>query len=78
MTIWFYLHLSSKRAKGIALLDSGATENFLHLDYAQRLKLPIKALKEPQELFNIDGTKNKGGKLKYFTDLKVRMGANYT
>jgi hypothetical protein len=42
MTIQFYAHSIAKRAKGTALIDSGATENFLNLTYAKWLQLPIK------------------------------------
>jgi len=56
MTLHVFLHLKSKRAETIALLDLGATENFMSLDYAKYLHLPIKTLREPRKLFNIDGT----------------------
>ncbi len=52
-----------KRAKTTSLLNSGATENFLNLDYAKWLQLPIKKMLHPQKLFNIDGTENKAGQL---------------
>jgi hypothetical protein len=58
MMLHVYLHLKSKRAKSIALLDSGAMETFISLDYTKYLQLPIKMLKEPRRLFNIDGTPN--------------------
>jgi Reverse transcriptase (RNA-dependent DNA polymerase) len=74
MTLRVYLHSRSKRAETIALLDSGATENFMSLDYAKYLHLPIKTLKEPRRLFNIDGTPNRTGDLKYYTDLDTRTG----
>ncbi len=76
MTLRVYLHSKSKRAETLALLDSGATENFMILNYAKHLHLPIKTLKEPQRLFNVDGTPNKAGDLKYYTDLETRMGTN--
>ena len=44
MTIRFYIHLIAKKAEFIALLDSGATENFMNLAYAKWLRLPIKQL----------------------------------
>ncbi len=50
------MHSKSKRANTIALLDSGATENFMNLEYAKYLQLPIKMLTEPRRLFNVDGT----------------------
>ena len=34
MTVQTYVHTIAKRAEMIALLDSGATENFLNLTYA--------------------------------------------
>ncbi len=76
MTLRVYLHSKLKRAETIALLDLGATENFMSLDYAKHLHLPIKTLKEPRRLYNIDGTPNKAGDLKYYTDLGTRMGTN--
>ena len=44
MTIRFYIHTIAKRAKAIALVDSGATENFINLTYARWLRLPIHPL----------------------------------
>jgi hypothetical protein len=74
MTIRTFLHTRSKRAEAIALLDSGATENFMNLDYAKYLQVPIQRLKEPRKLFNVDGTLNKNGELLYFTDLQTQTG----
>ena len=76
MTLRIYLHSKSKRAKTITLLNSGATENFISLDYAKHLHLPIKTLKEPRKLFNVDGTLNKAGDLRYYTDLGTRTGTS--
>ena len=61
MNVHVYLHSRSKRAKTQALLDSGATENFMAMDYAKHLHLPIKELKEPQMLYNMDSSINKAG-----------------
>ena len=74
MTVWFYIHSIAKRTKAVALVDSGATENFMNLTYAKWLKLPIKQMEQPCKLFNIDGTENKSGELQYYTDLEVRTG----
>src|SRR6266853_1160391 len=76
MTLCVYLHSKSKRAETLALLDSGATENFMSLDYAKHLHLPIKTLQEPRRLFNVNGTPNKAGDLKYYTDLGTRTGTS--
>ena len=75
MTLRVFMHSKSKRADTVALLDSGATENFMSLQYAKYLQLPIKVLSEPQRLFNVDGTQNKAEDLKYYTDLHTRTGA---
>ena len=48
------------------------------IDYAKHLHLPIKELNEPQMLYNVDGTINKAGIIKYYTDLKVQTGMNHT
>ncbi len=68
------VHSKSKRAKTLTLLDSGATENFISLDYTKHLHLPIKTLKEPWWLFNVDETPNWAGNLKYYTNLVTRIG----
>src|SRR5580692_7032395 len=78
MMICFYMHTIAKRAKGVALVDSGATENFMSLGYAKWLRLPIKMLAEPQPLFNVDGTKNKSSDLQYYMDLEVQIGTQKT
>src|SRR5260370_41794467 len=35
-------------------------------------------MEELSKLFNVDGTENKSGQLKYYTDLQVQTGTNYT
>src|SRR5216684_1109199 len=78
MTLQFFVHSIAKRAKAIALVDSSATENFMNLIYTKWLQLPIKQMEEPRKLLNVNGTENKSGELKYYTDLQVQMGTNYT
>jgi len=78
MTVRVFIHLNSKRAEMTSLLDSGATENFLNLNYAKWLKLPIRRLPFLRKLFNIDGTENKAGQLQFYTDLAIRTGATTT
>jgi hypothetical protein len=78
MTVRCYLYSIAKRAETIALIDSGATENFLNLSYAKWLRLPIKRLSTARKLFNVDGTENKAGKLQFYMDMQVQMGAAKT
>jgi hypothetical protein len=75
MTICTFLHSRSKRANAVALLDSGAIENFMNLEYTKYLHMPIQHLKEPRKLFNVDGTPNRSGELQFFTNLQVQTGS---
>src|SRR5712675_1879361 len=74
MTIRTYIHSSHKRVESSALLDSGATENFMNLDYAKWLRLPVKRLEASWPLFNIDGTTNRKGDLFFYSDLVLKTG----
>jgi len=78
MTLRFFIHSIAKRAEALALVDSGATENFMNLSYARWLKLPIKRLLQPRKLYNVDGTENKSGELQFYTNLAVQTGTNRT
>jgi hypothetical protein len=78
MTVQCYIHSIAKRAEITALVDSGATENFMNLTYAKWLRLPIKKLPNPRKLFDVNGTENKAGELLFYTDLQVRSGGQNT
>jgi len=78
MTLRFFIHSKLKRAKAVTLIDSGATENFMNLEYAKYLQLPIKHLEELQNLFNVDGTTNKSGTIQFYMDLQVQTGTQRT
>ena len=71
MSLRLYLHTRNERAETSALLNSGATENFIHLDYAQRKKLIVKQLITPRKFVNVDGTPNAKGEIKYYVDLDM-------
>jgi Reverse transcriptase (RNA-dependent DNA polymerase) len=74
MTVCFFIHTKSKRAEALALVDLGATENFMNLNYARYLRLPIQRLTSPRKLYNVDGTLNQSGDLLYYMDLSVQTG----
>jgi hypothetical protein len=76
MTIRLFLHTSRKRAETLALLDSGATENFMSLNYASWLGLPLLHMPKPRNLFNVDGSLNRLGSLKFYTDLSMQTGGH--
>ena len=74
MQLCISIHLSQKRAKATAFLDSGATENFISMQYAKELRLPIKHLQWPWPVYNIDGMRNKNGDIENYMDLEMQMG----
>jgi len=78
MMLRVFIHSRLKRAEVVALLDLGATENFMNIRYTQKTGLPIQRLAEERRLFNVDGTQNKAGSLKYFTDITTRTGERMT
>jgi hypothetical protein len=55
-----------------ALVDSGATDNFMHPAFAKRMGLGLQTLPTPKKIFNIDNTANKSGMITHFLDLNVR------
>jgi hypothetical protein len=54
-----------------ALVDSGATDNFMHPNFAKRMGLGMKMLPKPKKIFNIDNTMNKSGMITHYLDLNV-------
>ena len=61
-------------ADKIFLVDSGATDNFIHPKLLKRLGLGSQLLERPQKIWNINGTTNKAGVLTHCVDLEVRTG----
>jgi hypothetical protein len=55
-----------------ALIDSGATDNFMHPAFAKRMGLGLQLLPTPKKIFNIDNTTNKSGMITQFLDLNIR------
>src|SRR5712664_3891390 len=54
------------------LVDSGATDNFIHPKFVKRLRVGMQELEHPMKIWNIDGTTNKVGKLTHFVDLLIQ------
>ena len=57
-----------------ALLDSGATKNFLDPRTVERLQISIGTLSGPRIIYNIDSTLNKAGSITHKAQLKVTFG----
>jgi hypothetical protein len=56
------------------LVDSGATDNFIHPKLLKRIGLGVQVLDRPRKIWNIDGTTNRAGQLTSFVDLEVQTG----
>jgi len=54
------------------LVDSGATDNFIHPKFVKRLRIGMQELERPMKIWNIDGTTNRAGRLTHFVDLLVK------
>jgi hypothetical protein len=54
-----------------ALVDSGATDNFMHPAFAKRMGLGLQELQTPKKIFNIDNTTNKSGMITHYLDLNI-------
>ena len=65
------LYTRFRRVKVDALLDCGATENFIHPRLVKKLKFKTKLLKKPQQVKNVNGTTNKAGAVTEVTILEI-------
>ena len=54
-----------------ALVDSRATDNFIHPAFAKRLGLAMTLLEKPKRIYNINNTSNKVGSITHSLELKV-------
>src|SRR6266404_2280191 len=54
------------------LVDSGATDNFIHPKFVKCLRVGMQELEHPMKIWNIDGTTNCAGRLTHFVDLLVQ------
>ena len=63
----------NERAVVPALIDSGATENFIHYKFARKYRLPLEKLAKPRPVRNVDGTTNNSG---YITHA-IRLNLQY-
>ena len=60
------------RADKQILVDSGATDNFIHPHLIRRLGLGTQHLPRERKIWNINGTANKAGMISEFMDLHVQ------
>ena len=71
MRIPVSIRTSYNKAEIRALVDSGATDNFMHPNFAKRMGLGLQKLPNPKKLYNVDNTTNKAGEITHFMMLSV-------
>jgi hypothetical protein len=68
----FQLRTRKKRADRKALLDSGATECFIHPRMVRQLGLKTKDLSKPRKVRNVDGTPNQAGEIRQACEMTIQ------
>ena len=66
---------NSNKVVETALLDSGATDNFIDQRTVNHLQISTRHLKRPRILYNIDRTENKSGRITHYVDLEITRGS---
>jgi hypothetical protein len=72
--VGFSLCTPNAKADQVALLDSGATECFIHPEVAQQLEIPLQTMKQPKKVTNVDGTTNRAGEITKEVTMNVKLG----
>jgi hypothetical protein len=67
----FSIHLKDKMTKEQALINSGATENFLDYWTIKHIGIGTQKLEQPQPIINADGTPNGWGALTRCVELLI-------
>ena len=65
------IRTSYNKAETKGLVDSGATDNFIHPQFVRRMGLGTRCLPTPKKLYNVDDTTNKEGLITHYVDLDV-------
>jgi len=76
MKIVLKLHRHAGKTDTKALVDSGATENFINHREVIRLCLGTKKLVKPLIGYNVNDTPNKHGRITDYVDLMIKQGNN--
>ena len=71
MKVPITIKMSYNTAKVPSLVDSGATDNFIHPRTVRQLRLGMSLLDKPKKLFNVDDTQNKAGSVTRYVNLSV-------
>jgi hypothetical protein len=73
-TFPYHSRVRPRRLPKKALLNSGATENFIDPRMVEKLGLGSIDLQEPRTVFNVDGTENQDGKTTSYCLLNILKG----
>ena len=76
MTVALTVNMWHKTTKLEALLDCGATHNFIDPRTIKTLAMGTNQLKQPLLVHNVDGTINQGGTITSYCNLWVRRGTH--
>ena len=71
MKVPITIKTSYNTAKVPSLVDSGATDNFIHPRTIRQLRLGMSLLDKPKKLFNVNDTQNKARSVTRYVDLSV-------
>jgi len=74
VTLWVY----SKKVQTEALVDSGATTNFVNKVVVENNNLVTHKLANPYRVINADGTPNKAGQITEYVRAYVEIGSHKT
>ena len=74
VTLWVY----GKRTQTEALVDSGATANFIDKSFVERNHLVTNRLATPHPVKNVDGTPNADGPIREFIRAYMEIGSHKT
>jgi Retroviral aspartyl protease len=75
MTISVQVYMWHKKTTTEALLDSGATHNFIDRCAVEKIGLGVQNLKQPRLVNNVDGTLNQEGSITQYCNLWVKQGS---
>jgi predicted aspartyl protease len=74
MKVLVSIRASYNMANIRALVDSGATDNFIHPNFVKRMGLGKHELDKPKNIYNIDDTTNKAGQITHYLTLAITTG----
>ena len=57
-----------------ALVDSGATDNFIDQEVVKKMKMTPQKMDKPRLLYNVDGTENRSGRITHYYDFTAQQG----